>query len=74
MNARFKRVSSLGGGVFVCERHSATASGDLERQGGKRGGGTASPLSSRQVQSGGTPVEYEAGMEKSWKWTAVKAA
>ena len=48
-------ATALGAGVFVCPRHPATGFGDLARQGGQRVGGTASSVSSSQVQPGRAP-------------------
>ena len=46
---------ALGVGVFVCTRHPATGFGDLARRGGPRAGGTASSVSSNQMQPGCAP-------------------
>ena len=56
MNVRFNKVATaLGVGVFICPRHPATGFGDLARRGGPCVGGTASPVSSSQVQPGCAP-------------------
>ena len=48
-------ATALGVGVFVCPRHPATGFGDLARRGSQGVGGTASSVSSSQVQPGCPP-------------------
>ena len=55
MNVQIQVATALGVGVFVCPRHPATGFGDLARRGGPRVGGTASSVSSSQVQPGCAP-------------------
>ena len=48
-------ATALGAGVFVCPCDPAAGFGDLARQGGQRAGGTASSVSSSQMQPGRAP-------------------
>jgi fructose-bisphosphate aldolase, class I len=65
MNVRFESRSAVGGGVFVCPRHSATGIGDLAGSKGQRYRGTGSLVSPRALQPGRSPGRIQSGDGKA---------